>query len=286
MAKKPVLLDGGVGTSLVEIAKENQVVDKRPVWIFNMTHPEFVLELGKRFLEAGSEAVLANTFGANRISVEHFSDYKVEDVVREGVRLEKEVVKGTGAKVVLGVGMLADLLKPIGPVSEEECSDIYREQIGTGVREGVDAVYLQTFFDLKMMEIAAREALKFDVPVYCTMTFAKKHKTMMGNTVRQIIDTLVPLGISGIGMNCTLGPDKAVPIMDEFRQYTDLPLVFKPNSGKPELNDQNIMVQPYSPERFVQDIRPSLSYVSYVGGCCGCNWEYIARMRKEIDSMD
>ena len=196
--KKPVLLDGAVGTSLWEMAEANGV-EKVPVWRYNLEHPEFVRALCERYVDAGADLIL-----------------------------------------------------------------------------------LQTFIDLHLMEIATRVAVRYGLPVFCAMTFEKVGKTMFGNSVQDVIDALTPLGIDAIGMNCSLGPDLALPVIREFAEKTDLPLLFKPNAGKPILAPDGSTVTDYDAETFVREVEPALDFVDYVGGCCGTNPEYIRLLGQRI----
>lgn len=276
MNSNPVLMDGAVGTSLWE-KTENKV----PVWRYNVENPGIVTELHKEYIEAGSKIILANTFGANSGAVGR-TDYSVEKIVREGVILAKDAVKGTDVKVALSVGPLSVLLEPYGDLEEEEAEAIFEEQIGSGMKEHPDLIFLQTFMDLHMMEVAVRVAKKYDVPVFSAMTFEKVGKTMMGQSVKDTVETLAPLGIDAIGMNCSLGPDLAVPIIKEFKNYTDLPLVFKPNAGKPILSADGTATTAYSADIFVEDILPAVDLVTYIGGCCGSNASYIQALSKAL----
>ena len=277
MKKDIVLLDGAVGTSLWEKA-DKYGLPKIPVWKYNMEHPEIVKELTQDYLDAGSEIILTNSFGANGPVVKRQSEYTTPDVVRKGVRLTREVV-GDKAKVALAVGPLSVLLEPYGDMEEDECREIYEEMIGSGMEEKPDCIMIQTFMDIEMMRIAATVAKGYNVPVFCTMTFEKAGRTMMGNSVQQVIDTLTPLGIDGIGMNCSLGPDLAIPVIREFSEKTDLPLVFKPNAGKPISASDGSAVSAYDCDTFIREIEPALEFVSYIGGCCGSNAEYIRALR-------
>ena len=145
-------------------------------------------------------------------------------------------------------------------------------------------IYLQTFLDLEMMRIATEVAKKYPVPVFCTMTFEKVGKTMMGNSVEDVVNVLEPLGIDAIGMNCSLGPELAIPVIKEFTKYTKLPLIFKPNAGLPVTNEAGQQVSPYTPEMFVKEVTPALDFVTYIGGCCGTDPTYIAELKKVIKS--
>ena len=272
--RKITLMDGAVGTTLWSIAEAHGAA-KEPVWKYNIEHPAFVRELTQSYLDAGCEIVLANTFGANGQAVKRSSPYTVAEVITAGVRIAREVLDGTGVKLCLAIGPLTQLLEPYGDMEESECAAIYDEMLTAGVTAGCDMILIQTFMDLAMMRVAAVEAKKTGLPVFCSMTFEKNGKTMFGNSVEDTVRTLEPLGIDAIGLNCSLGPDLALPIIREFAQKTTLPLVFKPNAGKPILSDDGAAVSPYTAEQFAAEIRPALAYVSYVGGCCGSDANYI-----------
>ena len=279
MSRKITLLDGAVGTTLWNIA-EAHGVDKVPVWIYNIEHPEFVEELVKSYRDAGCEIVLANSFGANGPSVKRSSPYSVTEVITAGVKIAKKALEGSDVKLSLALGPLTQLLEPYGDLTEGECAAIYNEMLDAGVGAGCDMVMVQTFMDLEMMRVATVEAKKYGVPVMCSMTFEKIGKTMFGNSVSDVIETLAPLGIDAIGVNCSLGPDLALPIIKEFAEKTDLPLLFKPNAGKPITGSDGTTTVAYTAEQFAADIKPALQYVSYVGGCCGSDASYIREIKK------
>lgn len=270
-----VLLDGAVGTSLWEKAE-----DKVPVWRYNIENPRIVTELALEYADAGAQIILANTFGANRLAVKR-TDYSVQQIVSTGVGLTRDAV-GSRAKVALAVGPLPVLLEPYGDLTEEEAFELFDEQISSGIPEKPDVIVLQTFMDADMMRIAAEAAAKHGLPIFSMMTFTEVGKTIMGHSVERYVDTMKDLPIAAIGVNCSLGPEKAVPIIASFRQYTDLPLIFKPNAGKPILQDGEEKVQ-FDVDTFVADSLPALEYgVKYIGGCCGANASYVRALGKKI----
>ena len=167
-------------------------------------------------------------------------------------------------------------------MEEDECREYYEEQIGAGMDAGAEAIYLQTFLDLEMMRIATEVAKQYKVPVLCSLSFEKVGKTMMGNSVEDVVKTLEPLGIDAIGMNCSLGPELALPVIKEFKKYTELPLIFKPNAGLPITDESGKEVSPYTAEMFVKEVTPALEYATYIGGCCGTDPTYIAELKKVI----
>lgn len=280
MNKKHVLMDCAVGTSLWAIA-HREGIPKDPVWQYAIEHPDIVKELTVKTIEAGAQMILTDTFSANRPSVQRKTNYTVEEVVKAAVSITKDALKGTDVKTVLAIGPLTALLEPYGDMTEEECQELYEEQIGAGMDAGAEIIYLQTFLDLEMMKIATKVAKQYPVPVMCTMSFEKVGKTMMGNSVEDVVRELEPMGIDAIGMNCSLGPALALPVIEEFTKYTQLPLIFKPNAGLPITDEDGTLIHPYTPEMFVKEVAPALDFVTYIGGCCGTDPSYI-RALKEI----
>ena len=282
MKQDIVLMDGAMGTGLWAMA-EARGLEKKPVWMYNVEQPDMVIALTREYMAAGSQVVQANTFGANRPSVERSSSYSVSDVVSCGVRLAKEAVAGTDVRVALSIGPLSEMMEPFGDLTEEEVEEIYEEQIGAGARAGADLVALETFMDVEMMRVAATVAKRYGIPVLCSMTFDKRGRTMMGNTVGRVIDELEPLGIDAIGMNCSLGPAEALSVIRSFSEGTELPLIFKPNAGLPQLAEDGTTVSDYDAAAFVREVLPALEYrVKYLGGCCGTDPSYIRALGENL----
>ena len=271
-----VLLDGAIGTGLWEKAD-----DKVPVWRYNIENPAIVKELAREYAEAGSQIIHTNTFSANRITLQR-SDYSVQQVVSAAVRLAKEAL-GDSAKAALDIGPLPMLMEPYGDLTEEEAFEMFDEQISAGVTEKPDLITLETFSDADMLRIAAEAAAKHGLPIFTMMTFTEVGKTIMGHSVERFIETIADLPVTAVGLNCSLGPDKAVPIIASFRQYTDLPLIFKPNAGKPILAEDGSEKVQYDVDTFVEDSMPALEHdVKYSGGCCGSSPAYIRALKNKI----
>ena len=173
-------------------------------------------------------------------------------------------------------------MEPYGDMTEEEAGEIFYEMLEAGAKEGPDIILLQTFMDLAMMRVAAVEAKKFGIPVFCCLTFERRGKTMMGNSVEDMIEELEPVGVDAIGMNCSLGPDLAVPVIREFVGKTSLPLIFKPNAGKPILSADGSTSTAYSAKVFADEVMPALDFVDYVGGCCGSDPSYIRELASRM----
>ena len=270
---KIILLDGAFGTSLWEKAAARGI-EKVPTWHYNIEHPELIDELVKEYAQAGADYIQANTFSANRFAMKG-AKYSVSDIVKEGVQVTKSALAGTGKKTVLSVGPLPVLMEPYGDLEEDEAIEIYNEIFEAAMPCGPDIITLETFMDLGMISVAAREAVKYGVPVLATMTFEKRCRTMMGNKIEDIVEELADAGVTAVGMNCSLGPEEAVPVIEEFAKNTDMPLIFKPNAGMPVIKEDGTEEKLFSARAFAESVAPVLPLVSYVGGCCGTDPSFI-----------
>ena len=271
------LLDGACGTFLWEKAAK-----KLPVWQYNLVEPDIVADVHRAYAEAGSEIVLANTFSANELSMRN-TPYTVEQIVPAGVELARQ---GAGGKATVGldIGPLPILLEPYGDLEEDEAFAIYDRQIRCGVQARPDLILLETFLDVEMLKVAVRAAAQFDLPIFCSMSFEAVGKTMMGNSVRDMVETLADLPVVALGLNCSLGPQDAAPLMRQFRDCTDLPLLFKPNAGKPVPVDGELVME-FDPDTFVADCLPALDAgVRYIGGCCGTSPDYIRKLKAALQA--
>lgn len=279
MNRNITMLDGAVGTSLWE-----KTSNKVPVWRYNIEDPDIVRQLHDEYVEAGAEIILANTFSANRPSM-HGTDYTVDQIVSRAMELAHESIDGR-AKIALAVGPLTGLLKPFGDISREDAYDYFDEQIGAGVKGRPDLIFIQTFMDVEMMKIAAAVARKHDLPLFCSMSFAKSSpkkgpRTMMGNSVADIVRGLSEFDVEAMGINCSMGPETALPVIREFSKQTDKPLIFKPNAGKPTLEggsqfDYNVFASETARAAEVEGVK-------YIGGCCGSNARYIAALKAKLN---
>ena len=266
------LLDGAFGTELWRMA-EAAGIEKRPVWRYNIEAPQLVESLSAEYVKAGTEMLYANTFVANK-TVCGPNGFDAGEVIKAGVtcaRRGAEIAGRPETKIALSVGPLFNALEPFGDTTEEQCADIYEDVCRNGLEAGADLIVLETFMDIDMLSIAAEKAVKTGLPVFCSMSFASEgNRTLYGVGTDDMLEALEPLGISAIGLNCSFGPDKAIPVIREFAEKTGLPLLLKPNSGD------------LSPEDFVKAIAPALPLVSYVGGCCGTSPEYIRQLRAAL----
>ena len=281
---KITLLDGATGTMLWGMAADAGL-EKVSVWRYNKQAPQIVKRLHSAYLEAGSDIIYTNTFTANGPAAES-EGFSAPEIIELGIKIAKEAVSefcssaeaparavsGRPFKrpmVALDFGPLLKPLEPFGPITEDECRRIYAEMMEAG--KGADLVVLETFMDAESLAIAAGEAKRLGIPVLCSMSFHKGSRTFFGADIDSILEVLKPLDVDAVGLNCSFGPENAVPVIKEFAEKTSLPLLLKPNTAD------------LSPEDFAAALEPALPLVSYLGSCCGSSPEYIKALKRLTD---
>ena len=284
MNRKITLLDGALGTLLMERAA-TRGIQKAPVWAYSITAPDTVGEIALEYAAAGSELICANTFGANRLTVEKESSYSVEAVVSAAVQTAKSALSGCGAKVALDIGPLPVFMEPYGTLSEEEAQAIFSQVVAAGEKAGAECIFLETFMDVDMLCAAAEAACESGLPTFCSMSFEKNGRTFLGSSVSEFLERMEEYQPVSVGMNCSLGPELALPVIRKFAEKTDLPLFLKPNTGMPRFTPDGKAVYDLSPEEFAAQIAPALELgrIGFLGGCCGTGPEYIRALKALVE---
>ena len=272
--RKITYLDGAMGTMLqaqgIELGKAPEVL--------NITKPEAIIDIHRAYIQSGSDIIYANTFAANRHKLAGCG-YSVDEVIRAGVKNAKQAANGTHVKVALSVGPVGELLEPNGSLTFEEAYDIFREMVICGESAGCDLVVFETIVDLLEMKAALLAAKEnTNLKVFCTMSFEENGRTFTGVTVPSAAVTLTALGADAIGINCSLGPDKILPLARELVEWTHLPIIIKANAGLPNLHSNTYDISPDQYAKIMCEYLPL--GISYLGGCCGTTPEYIKALRE------
>ena len=272
-------LDGAMGTMLQRAGmKPGQTPE-----LLALTDPELLTGIHRQYVEAGSQIVYANTFGANRRKLQK-QGVTVEEVVCAAVAAAKMACAGTEAKVALDIGPLGELLEPLGTLAFEAAVDMFAELVRAGVKAGADLIAIETMTDLQEARaalIAAKE--NSALPVIVTMSFDETGRTFTGCTAASMAATLTGLGADAIGLNCSLGPKQLLPILRELCESTHLPVIAKPNAGLPDPVDGHYDL---SPAEFAEAMAEAVAAgVSIVGGCCGTNPDYIRALQERVRNM-
>lgn len=276
-AAGPVITDGAWGTQLQQRGLE---VGACPdAW--NLTHPDRVEEVARAYVDAGSQVILTNTFGANRfiLAKHHLAD-QVADINRAGVEISRRAAQDR-ARVFASIGPSGVMLI-MGEVSAEELREAFAVQARAIADAGADAIVIETMSDLAEAKLAVEAARETGLPVVACMTFdtgKNRDRTMMGHTPEQAAEELTAAGADVIGSNCGQGIEGFHEICRRLHAATERPIWIKANAGLPEIvNGQTTYAM--TPHKFALHV-PALveAGASFVGGCCGTAPEFIRAVR-------
>ncbi len=266
-----IILDGAMGTMLQQSGLKLGEIPET----LNIVNPEAVIDIHRKYIDAGSEIICSNTFGANSYKLKN-SPYSTGEIIRAGIANAKKAA-GEKALVALDIGPIGQLIEPAGAMSFDEAYEYFREEVLAG--EDADVIFFETFTDLLELKagvLAAKE--NSDKPIVASMTFEQNGRTFAGVSVASAALTLEGLGVDAVGVNCSLGPDELMPIIKEFTTWTQLPVFVKPNAGLPDPNSNTYNV---SAEDFAESMDKIIDFgtVKLVGGCCGTTPDYITALK-------
>jgi len=260
----------------------------------SVTSPQVVVEIHRAYLEAGSDVVLTNSFGANRFALGRHG--LAEEVVRINEAAARIARQAAGEeKYVLGdVGPSGDFLEPLGSLKRQELVEAFEQQCETLLEGGADGLLIETMTALEEAEAvveAAQRVAKGRCPILVSMAFDKagaEFRTMMGVEVGRAVSRLAALGVDAVGFNCgTLSLEEYVDLAEVFVQAVrdsgvDIAVCAEPNAGQPELVHGRA-VYGVSSEQFAAAVeRIYATGVRIVGGCCGTRPAHIAAVAKAL----
>ena len=277
-----LLLDGAMGTVLQQRGLPPGGVPE----LLNLSRPDLLRSIYREYLDAGSRVLYTNTFGANALKLAR-TGRTVEEIVTAAVQIVREAVTEAErdgvppALTALDIGPLGELLEPMGTLPFERAYALFREVAEAGARAGADCVVIETMSDLyeaKAALLAVKEATS--LPAFVTMSFDETGRTFTGCTVASMARTLEGLGADAVGLNCSLGPDRAAPLLAELCANTRLPVIAKPNAGLPDPVDGHYDMDPAA---FSKALLSCLDAgVSIFGGCCGTSPAYIRKLGETL----
>lgn len=279
LGKELLFFDGGMGTLLQ--AGGLKPGELPETW--NMTHPEKITGIHRKYIEAGSDIILTNTFGANALKF-HDDSCSLCDIVTSAVghvkrAAEQAELNGRQVYTALDIGPTGKLLKPMGDLEFEEAYEAFREVVRYGAEAGADLIHIETMsdtYELKAAVLAAKE--NTDLPVFVTTIFDERGKLLTGADVPAVVALLEGLRVDALGINCGMGPGQMLPILEQILEYTSLPVIVKPNAGLPKQVERET-VYDVLPQDFAMTMQKIIGQGAAVaGGCCGTTPEHIKSM--------
>lgn len=279
LKEKVLIFDGSKGTMLQKLGLKGGECPE----LWNIEHPELVKKIYLSYIEAGSDVIQTNTFGANRAILEKFGlQDKVDLINSTSVKLAKEAA-GDKVYVAASIGPTGKLLEPSGELTFEEAYDIFKEQVKAVTYAGADIINFETMSDLMEMRaaiLAARE--NSPLPIIASMTFQQNGYTLMGNNPQTCALTCEALGADVIGANCSTGPEGLIKIIKNMHSLSSLTLCVKANAGLPECLGDDIIYSE-TPDTFKNSASAFVENgVKLIGGCCGTTPEFISAIKGEL----
>ena len=288
IAERPLLGDGAMGTQLMFAGLEQGACGE--AW--NLTHPERVLAIQRRYVEAGSDCLLTNTFGGSRIMLNrHGHAGKAAVVNRAAVEIARKAFGSKPGFVIGDIGPFGGLMEPYGDFTGDQVREAFREQAKALMEAGADAIIVETQTSLEELGIGIEAALEAGAPcvigsmAYDVTLDGSTFRTMMGVDPERAAEFMEECGAHMVALNCGTGMDmeRARQAVARYREASKLPVMAQPNAGQPKLVNMKVTYDE-TPDQMVGGVEPLLKAgASIIGGCCGSTPDHIRAFRIAID---
>jgi methionine synthase I (cobalamin-dependent) len=286
LSSRPWLLaDGATGTNYFQMGLESG--DAPEMW--NLEHPERVRSLHRRFIEAGADIVLTNSFGGNRHRLKlHNAQDRVREINMAAAQNARAEADAAGRPVYVGgsIGPTGEIMEPVGAMSHEEAVKAFAEQAAALKEGGADVLWIETMSSEEELKAAVEGAATAGLPIVTTMSFDTNGRTMMGITPKSFgaITAALPTQPVAIGANCGVGASELVAtVLGITEARPDAAVVAKGNCGIPQYQDGHIHYTG-TPELMADYARIAFDAgARIIGGCCGTSPDHLAAMRKSLE---
>lgn len=293
LARRIVIADGAMGTMIqaanptLEEFQGHEGCNE----ILNVTRPDLIKEIHRRYLQAGVDAIETNTFGANLANLgEYGIPERIYELALAGARIAREAADEFGSnRWVLGSLGPGTKLPTLGHVSYQELRDSYFEAARGLLDGGSDALLIETTQDLLQAKAAvngARKAIKEcdrDIVLICQVTVETTGTMLLGSEIGAALNALSNLGIDLIGMNCATGPSEMSEHLRQLSQSSTVGVSCMPNAGLPILKDGGAYY-PLGPKEFADSLSNYVDQygVNLIGGCCGTTPEHLGALVERV----
>ena len=268
-----VFFDGGTGSCLQAAG----LAPGEAPECWNRTHPEQIEALHRAYIEAGANIIKSNTFGLNPLRYPE----DCAERVREALGIARRAADGK-ALVALDVGPLGRMLSPLGDLDQEDAIRAFATTVQAG-KELADLILIETMSDtaeVKAAVLAAKE--NCDLPIFVTLSFDSTGKLMTGADPLAALALLEGLRVDAVGLNCSMGPEGMLPLVEALYKHASIPLIANPNAGLPR-EENGKTVYDLDPSGFaIATKKLAMAGARIVGGCCGTTPAHIAALTKEM----
>ncbi len=280
-----IVADGAMGTMLQAAGLPGGTPPEG--WL--LENADAVLDVHRAYIDAGSELILTCTFGATRLRLKRSGlDDRLEEINRRAVEIAREAA-GDEVFVAGDIGPLGEFLAPLGELTYQQAVDIFAEQADALTQAGVDLLYIETMAALEEVKAAVEGAMQVanGTPVTATLSFDSHGRTNMGVRPEEAAEALLELGVDALGANCGATLDMTLGAVETMHRVApEIPLVTKPNAGKPRIDMvEDEVVYDATPGDMADYARQFVALgARIVGGCCGSTPEHIAAIAQAVRS--
>ena len=281
-----LLADGATGTNLFDMGLESGY----PPELWNLEYPDRVKLNHQRFLQAGSDILLTNSFGANefRLSL-HGDEDRVDEINFEAAEIAKKSTKNSKKEAFIAgsIGPTGEIIEPLGDLSKDKAEKAFLSQSLALKAGGVDFLWIETMSSEEEMEAALLGAQRTNLPIVCSYSFDTHGRSMMGLEPAKLIDLTANFAPSvfGYGANCGIGASELIGSLICFKSYKsdqDMILIAKANCGIPEFKEDKITYNG-TPEMMAKYARYAIDLgARIIGGCCGTTHLHIKAMSESL----
>ena len=288
--QRRLVCDGAMGTQLMLAGLESGNCGE----LWNLTQPERVLAIQRRYADAGADCLITNTFGGSRVTLARHGVAKdVRAINQAAARLAREAFAGRPGYVLGDIGPVGAILEPYGDLSQADARLALDEQASALVQAGVDAIIIETQTSLDELGLAIDAAKAAGAPsiiaslAYDLSADKSFFATMMGVFPEKAAEFAEERGAHFIALNCGTGMDMAgaAKVVRIYRQHCQLPVMVQPNAGLPVL-EHGKAVYKQTPADMIAALPEALAAgASIVGSCCGSTPEHTRAIRQVVDQL-
>ena len=289
--ERRLVCDGAMGTQLMLAGLEQGNCGE----MWNITHPERVLAIQRRYVEAGADCLITNTFGGSPLMLKrHGHAEDLREINHAGVRIAREAFGERPGYVLGDIGPLGAILEPYGDLSEADARAALDQQAAALVEAGVDAIIIETQTSLEELGLAIDAAKAAGAPciigslAYDLSADGTFYKTMMGVAPEQAAEFVEARGAQIIALNCGTGMDMpgAAKVVRQYHESCKLPAMVQPNAGLPVLENLKAVYKqpPQETARAVPDVLAAGANI--VGSCCGSTPEHTGAIHAAVEQFN
>ena len=291
MQERILILDGAMGTMLQRRGLSGNFD------ALNLSDPETVAEVHRAYIEAGADIIETNTFSSNRISqLEYGMDSQAAALARAGAAIARRIADAAPHKVwVAGsVGptsksltMSSDLADASArPLTFDEMAEVYREQIEALIDGGVDLILIETCFDALNAKAAlyALSQVRYGFPAIVSVSPGDRNgRTLTGQTIEAFYTAVRHYPLTAFGLNCSLGAEELIPLIETLARFCDVPVSCYPNAGLPNAMGQYDEL----PQQMAASLHhmAAAGHLNIAGGCCGTTPEHIGAIKDALEGV-